>query len=84
MSIAIRNSTDITFTVEEVDDEISSEYPLHMKITLPKEFDVTYTSLYYTPNKKSVIGKLNTQISGKNELICEIDNPGTYVIFFKK
>lgn len=80
---AIRNSSYITFVIEETNSNIIEEFPLTMKIELPKEFTLANTELYYTPNRKSVIGRMNTESLAPNFLVVDIYNPGTYILSFK-
>jgi hypothetical protein len=80
----VRKSTYITFVIEENSEDVIEEFPLTMKIELPKEFALSNTSLYFTPNRKSVIGKMNVQSLAPNLLIVEIYNPGTYILVYNK
>lgn len=80
---AVRKSTYITFVIEENNQDIIEEFPLTLKIELPKEFTLAGTELYYTPNRKSVIGKMNTESIAPNILIVDIHNPGTYILSYK-
>lgn len=76
----IRKSTYLTFTIEEMNEEISGEFPLTMKIQIPKEFNLARTHLYYTPNKKSILAKMNAQRLGPDYLIVKIYHSGTYIL----
>lgn len=86
---AVRKSEFIAFEVGIVDDEDSTdsaidEFPLIMRVTIPDGFNIKDCELYYTPNRKSVIGKMNTDITGTKTLQCTIYNPGTYILSYKK
>lgn len=74
----------IAFDVELLDENMDAEFPLTMKITIPSEYKIQGCKVYYTPNKKSVIGELNTVTNGTNEIICTIYNPGTYILTYLK
>ena len=81
---AVRNSSYISFVIEEKTEAVLDEFPLTMKIELPKGFTLEGSSLYYTPNRKSIIGKMSTVSLAPNLLIVDIHNPGTYILSFKK
>lgn len=74
----------IAFDVELLDENMDAEFPLTMKITIPNEYKLKGCSIFYTPNKKSVIGEMNTVTNGSNEIICTIYNPGTYILTYLK
>ena len=80
---AVRKSTFIAFEIDAVDEDMVERFPLTMKITVPTEFKLTDTSLYFTPNKKSIIGKMNTTIVAPNIMIVTIFHPGTYILSYK-
>lgn len=84
LSRAVRQSKFIAFEVKVNDDDVIDEFPLVMKITIPNEFNIDYTSLYYTSNRKSIIGKMNTDDDGKKTMTCTIYHPGTYILSYKK
>ncbi len=84
LSKAVRKSNFIAFEVEAVDEDIIEEFPLTMKITVPSEYKLENTSLYYTPNRKSIIGLLNIDIVKPNIIIVTIYNPGTYILSYKE
>ncbi len=86
---AIKNSEFIAFEVGIVDNEDSAdsvidEFPLIMRVTIPDGFNIKDCEIYYTPNRKSVIGSMNTDITGTKTLQCTIYNPGTYILSYKK
>lgn len=74
----------IAFEIELLDENMDAEFPMTMKITIPNEYKLNGSSVFYTPNKKSVIGELNTVTNGTNEIICTIHNPGTYILTYLK
>lgn len=84
LSRAVRNSSFIAFEVEAVNEDIIEDFPLTMKITIPDEYKLENTSLYYTPNRKSVIGLLNIETVKPNVITATIYNPGTYILSYKE
>ena len=86
---AVRKSEFIAFEIGIADNEDSNdsaidEFPLIMRVTIPDGFNIKDCEIYYTPNKKSVIGRMNTDITGTKTLQCTIYNPGTYILSYKK
>lgn len=80
---AVRKSSYIAFEVEATNEEVIEQFPLTMKITVPSEFKLANTSLYFTPNRKSVIGKMNITTVGPNIIVVTIFHPGTYILSYK-
>lgn len=78
---AVRKSRFITFNLE-IDDEIEDKLPAEMKILVPAGFDPEYCGLYYTPNRKTVIGKMNTEINDDGEMMVMIHKSGTYILSY--
>lgn len=89
LSRAVRKSEFLAFEIGTVDEENTTEsmideFPLIMRVTVPNGFNVKDCELYYTPNRKTIIAKMNTEVTGKNTLQCTIFNPGTYILSYKK
>ena len=80
---AIRKSTFIAFEIEATNEDVIDQFPLTVKITVPNEFKLTDTALYFTPNKKSIIGKMNTASVAPNIIVVTIFHPGTYILSYK-
>lgn len=72
----------IAFKIELIDENLDKEFPMTMKITIPAEYKASGCSVYYTPNKKSVIGKMDVVVTGTNEITCTIHYPGTYILAY--
>lgn len=83
VSRAIKKSNYIAFEIEAVNEAVEEEFPMVMKIEIPKEYKLADTVLFYTPNRKSVIGQLNTDPLTPDIIVATIYNPGTYILSYK-
>lgn len=83
VSRAVRRSNFISFEIEAENEEIQEEFPFTMKITIPKEYKIADTKLYYTTNRKSLIAELNVDRTEPNVITVEIYHTGTYVLSYK-
>ena len=79
---AIRKSDFIAFEImAEPDGE--DELPLEMKITVPEGFDPKDCVLYYTPNRKTIIARMNTFVNEEGELEVTIHKTGTFLLAYE-
>jgi len=79
---AIRKSDFIAFEITaEPDGE--DELPLEMKITVPAGFDPKDCVLYYTPNRKTIIARMNTFVNEEGELEVTIHKTGTFLLAYE-
>ncbi|MBE5961114.1 MAG: hypothetical protein E7256_06960 [Lachnospiraceae bacterium] len=73
----------IAFEISVTDDyEFLEDYfPLTMQVSIPTQYKIEGCSIYYTPNRKSVIAKMNTEVvDGK--LQCTVYKSGTYILAY--
>jgi len=79
---AIRKSDFIAFEIgAEPDGE--DELPLEMRITVPAGYNAKDCVLYYTPNRKTIIAKMNTEVTKSNELVVTIHKIGTFLLAYE-
>lgn len=81
ISRAVRNSKYIAIDIE-INDELDEETPVEIMISVPSDFDVNKTSMYYTPNNKTVIGRLNTEVTDDGFLLAYVYHTGIYVLSY--
>jgi len=72
----------IPFEVEFINDDNESELPLPLRITIPEEFNIKYTYLYYSANVRKQGCRLGIVADEENnwiepELFCKV---GTYIL----
>ncbi|MCR5828810.1 MAG: hypothetical protein K6F93_00475 [Lachnospiraceae bacterium] len=72
----------IPFEVEFIDEDNESELPLPLRVTVPDEFDIEYTYLYYSSNVRKQGCRLGIVVDKENnciqpELFCKV---GTYIL----
>lgn len=79
---AIRRSDFIAFEITaEPDGE--DELPLEMKITVPEGYDPEDCVLYYTPNRKTIIARMNSFVNEEGELELTIYKTGTFLLAYE-
>lgn len=79
---AIRKSDFIAFEIgAEPDGE--DELPLEMRITVPAGYNAKDCVLYYTPNRKTIIAQMNTEVMTSNELVVTIYKTGTFLLTYE-
>lgn len=79
---AIRRSDFIAFEIiAEPDGE--DELPLEMKITVPEGFDPKDCVLYYTPNRKTIIARMNSFVNEDGELELIVYKTGTFLLAYE-
>jgi hypothetical protein len=71
-----------SYEFEDPNDEL--ELPLPVRITIPEEFDMDHTFLYYTPNKKSIMGRTPRVILDDRTFECTLFKVGTYILVYSK
>ena len=63
--------------------DIEDDFPMEMTLDMPEGYNVENCTLYYTPNRRTVIALLNYEAdTTNNAMICEVYNPGTYVLVY--
>ena len=64
------------------DDEMVLEFPMAMKVTVPDEFDPETFGVYYTPNKATIMAKVDGEFTDEEQTEYEfiVYEPGTYIL----
>lgn len=73
----------IAFDIILQDETKDNIFPLTMKIKLPSSFKMEYTSVYYTPNRKTIAGQMDAEILSKTELEVTFYYSGTYILVYQ-
>ena len=79
---AIRKGDYIPFEIVFKNDDLVDDKPFSMQITVPSAYNVKGCTLYYTPNGKTIIGALTTEISGTNTIDVKVHNEGIYILAY--
>jgi len=79
---AIRRSDFIAFEII-AEPEGEDELPLEMKIRLPEGYNPDDCVLYYTPNRKTIIARMNTFVNADGELELVIYKTGTFLLAYE-
>lgn len=79
---AIRRSDFIPFEIT-AETEGEDELPLLMKITVPEGFDPDDCALYFTPNRKTIIARMNSFVNEDGELEVTIYKTGTFLLAYE-
>lgn len=83
MRKADKNAVYIAFEISVTEDYdfLEDHFPLTLQVTIPSQYKIGGCSIYYTPNRKSVIASMNTEVvDGK--LQCTIYKAGTYILAY--
>lgn len=78
----IRDGDYIPFTITLVDLDLDLELPLTVQVTLPSDYNVNGCSVYFTPNKKTVIARMNTEVIDAQHLQFTMFHEGTYILSY--
>lgn len=72
----------IPFTISYDDDEMVTKFPMAVKVTLPRGYDPNRFGVYYTPNQKTIMAKLDGQFldDKKTEYEFVVYEPGAYIL----
>ncbi|MGN0506231.1 MAG: Ig-like domain-containing protein [Lachnospiraceae bacterium] len=72
----------IGFTITYDEDDLIKEFPMAMKVTVPSGYDSEQFGVYYTPNQRTIMAKLNGEFldEEKTEYQFIVNKPGTYVL----
>jgi len=64
------------------DDEMVLEFPMAMKVTVPDDFDPEKFGVYYTPNKATIMAKVDGEFLDEEQSEYEfiVYEPGTYIL----
>lgn len=78
----IPTSEFIAFEVTYDDDEMVREFPMAMKVTVPSNYDVEKFGVYYTPNKSTIMAKVDGKFTddSKTEYQFAVYEAGAYIL----
>lgn len=64
------------------DDEMVLEFPMAMKVTVPDDFTPEKFGVYYTPNKSTIMAKVDGSFLDEEQTEYEfvVYEPGTYIL----
>ncbi len=64
------------------DDEMVLQFPMAMKVTVPEDFDPERFGVYYTPNKATIMAKVDGEFLDEEQTEYEfiVYEPGTYIL----
>jgi len=64
------------------DDEMVREFPMAMKVTVPEDFDPEHFSVYYTPNRSTIMAKVVGDFLDEDQTEYEfvVYEPGVYIL----
>ena len=82
--LKIKKGKYVVFSYEFADPNDELELPLPVRITIPEEFDMEHTFLYYTPNKKSIMGRTPRVVLDESTFECTLFKVGTYILVYSE
>lgn len=82
--LKLKKGTYIAFTYEFVNPDDELELPLTARITIPDNFNMDHTFLFYTPNRKSIMGRTNKTIISDSTFECTLFKAGTYILIYSE
>ena len=82
--LKLKSGSYMAFDFGFVDENDELELPLPVRITIPDEYDIEHTYLYYCPNQKSVMGRISRKIINSKTFECTMFKAGTYMLVYSK
>jgi len=82
LSREVRKGEYIPFNITIPDLELDAEVPFLVQLSLPDEYEIGGCSVYFTPNQKSIIGRMNIDIVGDKYIQFMFYKEGTYLLTF--
>lgn len=82
--IGAQQSEFIAFDLLLEDETVDDIFPLSVRITIPKNYKLEYTNVYYTSNRKTVIGRMEIQKESDKFIEMTIYHEGTYIISYQE
>ncbi len=70
----------VAFEVAFIDPELDVFLPMTMKVTVPKGYDKDNFAVYYTPNRKTIMAKMNGEFLADGTYEFKMFQPGTYIV----
>lgn len=80
MNRLVRTDKYIVFDVSFEDPEMDLFLPMTMRVTMPKGYDKENFAVFYTPNKKTIMGQMNGEFVTSTTYEFKMFQPGTYII----
>lgn len=74
----------IAFTYGFKDDNDEVELPVTVRITIPKKYDMDKTFLFYSPDRKSVLGMTNKTVISDRTFETVLFKTGTYMLVYSE
>ena len=78
--LGLKRGKFIGFEYYFADDNNELELPLVIRITLPEGYDMDHTFLYYCPNKKTIMGRMNRTVIDDKTFEVTLFKVGTYML----
>lgn len=72
----------VGFELEYDDDEMVTQFPMAMKVTVPDGFDPEKFGVYYTPNRSTIMAKVDGEFVDETQEEYEfiVYEPGAYIL----
>lgn len=70
----------LVFEVSLEEPNLDVFLPMTMKVTVPKGYDKENFAVFYTPNRKTIMGQMNGEFLKDGSYEFKIFQPGTYII----
>lgn len=80
MNRLVRTDKYIAFEVSFDDPEMDVFLPMTMRVTMPKGYDKENFAVFYTPNRKTIMGQMNGEFVTNSTYEFKMFQPGTYII----
>lgn len=78
--LGLKRGKFIAFEYYFADDNNELELPLTIRVTLPEGYDIDHSFLYYCPNKKTIMGRMNRTVIDDKTFECTLFKVGTYML----
>ena len=82
--LKLKSGDYIAFDYQFVNTDDELELPLTVRITIPEGYDMDHTFLYYTPNRKTVLGRTNKTVITDRTFECTLFKVGTYMLVYSE
>lgn len=76
----VRTDKYLVFEVTLEDPNLDVFLPMTMKVTVPKSYNKENFAVFYTPNRKTIMGQMNGEFLKDGSYEFKIFQPGTYII----
>ena len=80
--LKVKSGSYIAFDYGFTDTADESELPINVRITVPEGYDIDHTFLYYCPNRKTIVGRMNRKVINARTFECTLFNTGTYMLVY--